>query len=228
MLARFSLSLISKAAAALVVAFSLNSTANAHEVWIEENSEGQLVIRFAEYGEDYEKSPGFLDSLSLPAAWSWGDNGKPTAFEVQKKADHFLLVGAKADKGIQAETSFAVMKRGEGPARKPYFYARWHHAAAGEAKPALIFDIVPGAVPGAVQVLFRGKPVPEAKITVVGPDHKEEEITTDKEGKATFTLGKPGNYLLHCAHQREETAGFSGGLAFEAVSHNCSLIWKQP
>ncbi len=201
--------------------------ARAHEVWIEE-LDGKLVIRFAEYGEDYEKSPGHLDSLSPPQAWAAGADGKPTLFEVQKKADHFLIVGADPAKGAQAESGFAVMKRGDGPARKPNFYARWHHAAAGPAKPALVFDIVPTGTPGEVQVYFRGKPLPEAKITVVAPDHKEEELTADKEGKAKFTLGKAGNYLLYCKHQREDLAGFSGGVAYEAVSHNCSLIWKQP
>lgn len=203
------------------------TTVVAHEVWIEE-LDGKLVVRFAEYGEDYEKSPGHLDSLAQPQAWTAGEDGKPKTFEVEKKADHFLLVGATPDKGVQAETGFAVMKRGDGPARKPNFYARWHHAQAGPAKPAMVFDIVPTGTVGEVQVFFRGKALADAKITVVTPDNKEEELTADKDGKAKFNPAKSGNYLLYCKHQREDLAGFSGGVAYEAVSHNCSLIWKQP
>lgn len=199
----------------------------AHEVWIEE-SEGKLVVRFAEYGEAFEKSPGHLDTLSVSGAWTLGDDGKPTPFEVQKKADHFLLVSASPAKGVQAEAGFAVMKRGEGPARKPNFYARWHHAAAGPAKPALVFDIVPTGTAGEVQVFFRNRPLAEAKITLVSPDGKEQELTADKDGKAKFTPDKSGNYLLYCKHQREDIAGFSGGVAYDALSHNCSLLWKQP
>ncbi|MEZ0389808.1 MAG: hypothetical protein ACAI34_22200 [Verrucomicrobium sp.] len=206
---------------------ALPSLSRAHEVWIEDTKDGKLVVRFAEYGEEYEKSPGHLDALATPEAWAAGPDGKPKAFAVEKKADHYLLVDAKPEQGVQAEAAFAIMKRGEGPARKPVFYARWHHAKAGAAAPALTFDIVPTATPGEVQVFFRGKPVPEAKVNFVPPAGKEEELTSDKEGKVKFTLGSAGNYLLYCKHQREETAGFSGGVEYSAVSHNASLIWKK-
>jgi len=197
-----------------------------HEVWIEE-LEGKMVVRFAEYGEDYEKSPGHLDGLNVTGAWSVGEDGKPAAFPIEKKADHVLLVGATPGKSFQAEAGYAVMKRGEGPARKPFFYARWYEPSAGAAKPALLFDIVPTGKEGEVQVFFRGKPQAGAKLTVVAPDHKEEELTADAEGRAKFTPQK-GSTLLYGKHQREDTPGFSEGLEYASVSHNCSLLWKQP
>ncbi len=40
----------------------------AHEVWIEDTHEGQLVVRFAEYGDDFEKSPGALDAMNIASA----------------------------------------------------------------------------------------------------------------------------------------------------------------
>lgn len=138
---------------------ALTCSLPAHEVWIEDTTDGKLVVRFAEYGEEYEKSPGHLDSLKTPEAWTAGDDGKPKVFEVQKKSDHYLLVDAKPENGAQAEAAFAVMKRGDSHARKPIFYARWHQAKAGAATPALTFDIVPTATAGEVQVFFRGQPV---------------------------------------------------------------------
>ncbi|WP_050027538.1 hypothetical protein [Verrucomicrobium sp. BvORR034] len=205
---------------------AITASLPAHEVWIEDTTDGKLVVRFAEYGEEYEKSPGHLDSLKTPEAWTAGEDGKPKAFEVQKKSDHYLLVDAKPENGAQAEAAFAVMKRGDSPARKPIFYARWHHAKAGAATPALTFDIVPTATAGEVQVFFRGQPVSEAKVNVVPPGGVESELTADKEGKLKIDASKPGNYLLYCKHQREETKGFSGGAAFDAVSHNASLLLK--
>lgn len=198
----------------------------AHEVWIEDTTEGTLVIRFAEYGEEYEKSPGHLDALKTPEAWTSGEDGKPKTFDVQKKPDHYLLLGAKPANTAQAEAAFTVMKRGEGPARRPIFYARWHPAQAGAATPALTFDIVPTATPGEVQVYFRGQPLPEVKVYVVDPAGKESELTADKDGKVKTDLSAPGNHLLYCKHQREETRGYSGGVAFDAVSHNASLLLK--
>lgn len=48
-----------------VAAFATHALA--HEVWIEDTPDGQLIVRFAEYGEKFEKSPGALDALSIPS-----------------------------------------------------------------------------------------------------------------------------------------------------------------
>lgn len=222
----------------------------AHEVWIEDTPEGLLVVRFAEYGEKFEKSPGALDALTLPFAWApaaeatAGGNesrgareerdiraGKVDAFEVQKKADGFALVGSAASKPAQIETGFTVMgKAGDPgkPARKPYFYARWQPAGAGAGQPALNFDLVPTGQKGEVRVYFRGKPLAGVKVTLHPPGEGDKELTSDADGLVHFSAEKPGLYLLSAAHQRESIAGFFGGKGYDAISHNCSLSWRQP
>jgi hypothetical protein len=237
-----------------VITFAFAANASAHEVWIEDTPEGKLVMRFAEYGDSFEKSPGALDSLTLPFAWKPAApakepapatgtetagsreerairEGKVEAFDVQKKADHFLLVGAEPAKAAQAETGFTVMGNAgdpSKPARKPYFYARWHPAGAGEAKPALNFDIVPTGKAGEACVYLRGKPLAGVKVTFYPPAEAEKELTSDEAGIIRFTATKPGLYMLAAARQREVTSGFFGGKGYDAVSHNCSLSWRQP
>src|SRR5438046_860610 len=93
-------------------------SARAHSVWIELDDNSHLVIRFAEPDGKLETSPGHLDSLSAPAAFSLVTNAL-VPVESPKKSDHFLLVGASPVNTTCAETSFTV--RG---GRKPYFYAR--------------------------------------------------------------------------------------------------------
>jgi hypothetical protein len=169
--------------------------------------------------------------LSLPAAWTSEAEGKVTPFEVQKKNDHFLLASASPSEAAQIETGFAVMgKPGnpEKPARKPYFYARWHVAGSAPAVPALIFDLVPTAAAGEVTVFFRGKPLAGVKVKFHPPEGEEQELTSDEGGRIRFTASKPGLYMMAAAHQRESTPGFSGGKPYDAVSHNCSLAWRQP
>lgn len=212
----------------LLTLLALVLAAPAHEVWIEEGPENQLILRFAEYGEAYEKSPGHLDGIFPVTAWTFGEKGKPTPLEVKKQTDGFLLLNASPAKPTLAETGFIVMKHGEGPTRKPFFYARWHQPSFGAAEPALNFDIVPTGNPGEVRVFFRGKPLPDAEITVITPQPKEQKLTADKDGKATFTPEGPGKYLLYGKHQREQVPGFAAGSAFDVISHNCSLLWKQP
>lgn len=230
------------------------SPAFAHEVWIEDTPDGQLVVRFAEYGEKFEKSPGALDALTLPFAWAPAVETKPAdaatagespaakedrdiragqvaAFEVQKKSDGFLLTGSAATQPAQIETGFTVMGKAgdpEKPARKPYFYARWQPPGAGAAQPALNFDLVPTADSGTVCIYFRGKPVAGIPVKLYPPGEAEKEFTSDTGGLVHFTATKPGFYLLTAAHYREAVAGFFGGKAFDAISHNCSLAWRQP
>ena len=202
--------------------------ANAHYVWIEETPDHRLIVRFAEWPDEYEVSPGHLDELSLPDAWMLDGNGKPVPFTVKKASDCFQVAGASAAISVQIETSFEVMAEGGGPARKPFFYARWQPAGAGAAKPTLNFDIVPTTHVGEYQVYFRGVPLAKAKVTAHLPDGKDQELTADDNGLVHFIAEKPGLYMLSCAHQREAVKGFSGGLPYEAVSHNCSLTWRQP
>jgi hypothetical protein len=240
---------------AFVAALALAPSAGAHEVWIEDTPEGKLVVRFAEYGDKYEQSPGALDAMTLPFAWTPAEaadskalaasvagkapaaearailDGQVKTFEVQKKSDGFLLVEAAKDKVAQIETGFTVMgKPGnpEKPARKPHFYARWQPAGGGAGQPGLNFDIVPTGKQGEARVYFRGKPMAGVKVKFYPPAEAEKELTADAEGFVRFEATKPGLYLLAGARHREEIAGFFGGKPFDVTSHNCSLAWRQP
>ncbi|MDB6138455.1 MAG: cobalt transporter substrate-binding protein [Verrucomicrobiaceae bacterium] len=225
----------------------------AHEVWIEDAPDGRLYVRFGEYGDELEKSPGSLDALMLPFAWTPGAEnnedelkadasraskearaireGKVESFEVRKQAEGFLLAGASPAKAAQAETGFTVIGKAgnpEKPARKPFFYARWQPPGAGAAKPALNFDLVPTGKTGEVCVYFRGKPLAGVKVKLCPPAAVSQELVSNAEGLVKFTAEKPGLYLLVAAHQRETVSGFFGGKPYDSVSHNCSLSWRQP
>lgn len=194
----------------------------AHSVWIEPGKDGQLIIRFAEPDGKFEKSPGHLDELELPVAWKSGE--KPQRFEVQKKSDHFLIVGSKATDSVQVETRFMVMAAPRKPGRLPYFYARWAPRLS-EAKPALLLDIVPTTKPGEAKVLLRGKPIPGVNATFRTPDEKEVSLTANEDGVIQFSSAQSGQHMLSVAHQREHLAGFAGGLAYDLTSHNAALTW---
>jgi len=204
--------------------------AAAHSVWIEPGPDGVLVVRFAEPDGKMERSPGYLDSLTLPVAWisvsGSTDTNRPVV--VSKHADHFLLAGLAATNSAQAETAFQVMGNAGPSARRPYFYARWQPAGGGAGKPSMNLDIVPTADAGRVQVFFRGRPLPGVKVTLRTPDEKESELTADGEGFLTFPVNQSGFYLVTVARHRETAGGFAGGQEYGLTSHNASLTWKQP
>jgi hypothetical protein len=192
----------------------------AHSVWIEP-VEGQLVLRFAEPDGRLEKSPGYLDSLSLPVAFILVTN-TPVLVDAPRKSDHFLLVGASSTNTACAETSFTV--RGE---RKPNFYARWQPAGSVMAMPLMTLDLVPTGKAGEVRIYLRGQPLGGVKATLRTPDEKEQELVADAEGFLRFASSQNGQYLLIIAHQREPLAGYHGGRAYKETSHNASLTWRQ-
>lgn len=199
----------------------------AHDVWIENTETGRLVLRFGEPGEAVEMSPGHLDSLTPVSAWRITPTNTVNALETRKESEGILLVGAKADQSVQAETGFPVMASAGKPGRKPFFYARWQPAGGGEGKPTLTLDLVPTGKSGEMRVYFKGQPVPEAKLTAHLPGGETEKLTANADGVATLKADKPGLYLVTLNHHRETQPGFHGGSAYELVSHNAALAWRQ-
>jgi hypothetical protein len=195
--------------------------AKAHTVWIE-TLDGKLIIRFAEPAGNYEKSPGHLDSLSVPSAFTVITNA-PMMVESPKKTNHFLMVSASPTNVAGVESVFTVRA-----ARKPHFYARWQPSGAGAGTPLLTFDLVPTGKPGEARVYFRGQPLGGLKATLRTPDDNEKEIPVDAEGYVRFDSKQRGLHLLTIPHYRESIAGFHLGRTYQQTSHNTALTWVQP
>ncbi len=201
----------------------LLATANsivAHSVWIEPVGDS-LAIRFAEPDGTYEKSPGHLDHLTPPIAFTVVTNS-PAPLDAPKKADHFRLVASRPADTACAETSFTVRD-----GRKPCFYARWEPSLAIASTPRLTLDLVPTGKPGEVRAWFRGRPLAGITATLRRPDGAEIELTADTGGFLQLDTDRPGQYLLTIAHHREPLAGFHGGVAYQQTSHNASLTWRR-
>lgn len=214
-----SMNWLGKICSVMVLLCSLN--AQAHTIWIEPLG-GKLVVRFAEPAGSYEKSPGYLDSLSAPMAFTVVTNA-PSMVESPKTTNHFAMGGASLTNVAGVETIFTVRA-----ARKPHFYARWQPVGAGAGTPMLTFDLVPTGKPGEARVYFRGQPLGGLKATLRTPDDAEKEIPVDADGYIRFESRQSGLHLLTIPHYREQTAGFHFGKAYEQTSHNTALTWVQP
>lgn len=206
-------------------------TASAHSLWIEElPTAGTLGVRFAEWGDDYETSPGHLDSFVQVSGWTLDDKGQPTLCDVSKNKDHFLLAKAAATQPAFAQAHFTVRKLHEDkPARAPIFYCRYQPVGAGAGTPCMTLDIVPTGKLGEARVYFRGKPLPNVEMAVRAPGLAETALKSDAEGYVRVAdVSKPGHYLLTVARFSEELAGFFNGVPFGITSHSASLYWNVP
>lgn len=208
-----------------LAAFAAATTTFAHSVWIEPDESKQLVVRFAEPSGNLERSPGHLDSLTVPMVFQTSfaaTTNAPSVLSVAKRKDHYFIDGAARTNVVCTETSFTVRA-----ARKPLFYARWQPAGAGEGKPLLTLDLVPTGKPGEARLYLRGKPHGNVKATLHTPNGDEKEFPVDAEGYVRVPTPEPGQYMLTIAHQREPLAGVHLGVPYKETSHNCSLVWEQ-
>ena len=198
---------------------------SAHSVWIESTDSGELIARFGEFGdEDYETSPGHLDSLEDLAAWTPGSES-PVVLAISKKKDHFALGEAKSGDSIQVEAGFRTMTSKDAPGRKPYFYARWRSSETEVGIPAATLDLVPTGKPGEIRAYFRGEPLAGVKATLFTPEANDQELMTDAEGILRFESNEKGLFMLKIGRHREERVGFSKGSTFGLVSHNSVITW---
>ncbi|MCB1097195.1 MAG: hypothetical protein KDN22_16600 [Verrucomicrobiae bacterium] len=208
----------------------LQSSSFAHLVWLEPTTDGGLIIRFGEYGEEPETSPGHLDSLGQPVAWAISSEGSHESLATKCVSDGYSVTGTSENNPAQAQTAFPVMgATDEKPGRRPIFYARWcvHSPEEGRSiKPAADLDIVPTGKPGEFQVCFRGNAVPSITVEAHYPLGNSETFTTDDTGKVTVPLDNPGLYLLSCRHHREATSGYASGVKYDTLSHNATVAWQ--
>ncbi len=201
----------------------------AHSVWLEPLPDGQLSLRFGEWGDAPETSPGHLDSLIHPTAITL-KAGEPVPFTLAKKADHYLVAGSKDTEPASAKSDYAVMKRGDAPGRRPIFHARWWPASRPVAEiPLTTLDLLPSAAkPGQILVSFKGKPVAagvELKFHAPGADTLT--LTTDATGHVQLPeVKKAGLCLLTLGRHSEAAPGEFQGQAYEIASHSASLCWK--
>ncbi len=217
-----------RALIALALLATSSITASAHSLWIEALPENAGVgVRFAEWGEAFEVSPGHLDSFVEVSGWVLNEKGEPQSFDVAKKSDHFLLGKVAAGQPAYAQAQFTVRKLHEDkPARAPIFYCRWQPEGAGAGKPAMTMDIVPTGKPGEARVYFRGKPLADVEVGLYAPAADQAKLKTDAEGFVRVAdLSKPGPYLLTVARYSEELSGFFRGVPYAITSHSASLYW---
>ena len=213
----------------IALIFSLLPLAvSAHSLWIEELPDhAGLGVRFAQWGDEYEVSPGHLDSFSQVSGWTLDEKSQPQLCEVVKKKDHFFLGGALAGMPAFAQAHFTVRKLHEDkPARAPIFYCRWQPDGAGAGTPAMTMDIVPTGKPGEARVYFRGKPLGNVELLFFSPKVSDQKLQADAEGYVRAPdISKPGQYMLTVARYSEELPGYFNGVHFGITSHSASLYW---
>ncbi|NSX03256.1 DUF4198 domain-containing protein [Cupriavidus gilardii] len=220
------------------LAFALTAfatAAHAHQIWIEQGPGGNASVRFGEFAENLrEVSPGTLDKLGVPSAALISARGEQAADGV-KTADGFALPfkASRGDAIVAQAPHYALypFKRGDQQLTGWYFPAARLVTDFAPQAPKLALDVVPAGKAGQLQVFFRGKPLPKAKVALVTQSGWAKEKQTDDQGKVAFDMPWQGMYVAEVSHQDEtpgERQGPGGPERYHRVDYVSTLTFVKP
>jgi N-acetylneuraminic acid mutarotase len=222
-------------AAALVAALwacvGAADAARAHFIFIVPDDEGtQARVILSETLEvDENVDPALVDGVKLVTRDGSGAEG---ALAVVRDGETRLVkLPAKTRGAIHGTLTHGVMKHGPKPFLVVYHpkaclgYPFGSAARIGAESPA---EIVPAGHPGAVrfQLLARGEPVADAKLVVLLPDEKQQEVVTDAQGHTPVfdAAGRYGAWARHVVAKPGEHAGE----AYVEERHYPTLVMDVP
>lgn len=191
------------AALAAALLLGLSTVAEAHEVWIERDGTGPARIYLGEPAEPLPAGgdPEF-EKLKAPRLLA------PATQPMVRKAGYLEATVPAGDVRAWDDTVFAPWGD-EGKKEGIVYYAR---AGRSDPRAVLPFELAPASANGSRFLLVRdGKPVPDAKVTVISPDKWSKTFTTDAAGAIDVPVREKGRYLLSAARQEDGAATLPGG-----------------
>lgn len=203
-------------------------TAQAHQVWLENNG-GQAQLFFGEFNDNLrETSPGALDKfLATPTL------AQQTASGTQQLSGQRNATGFSYNAASQAQTLFASAayplidrsKRNE-PALLWVPAARWVATPAqAVAANAQALDLVPSGTPGQLMVSFNGMALPKTKVQIVAPSGWSREAQSDEQGRVNFALPWKGLYVAEVHHSHKQ-GGEAQGKSYGEASYVTTLSFS--
>lgn len=214
------------------------ATAQAHFVWVqvlpsaEKTSTPVVQLSFGETpapGEAHLVNK-VLQTKVYPLH-AGNAEAKPLELAVVKQDDVASWQGtapAKELAGLEAVCDYGVLAKGGAPFWLNYYAKHlstgWEKQTTSPRGKHLALEIVPSQTASGLEllVLWNGKPLPKAKVTVDKPDNRSTELTTNDHGVAIFREGVTGLLAVLASHS-EPTAGERDGKKYESIKHYSTL-----
>lgn len=218
---------------AFITSLLMLGNVHAHHVWIEQVG-NQATLYFGEFaGNLREVSPGRLDHFVKPSVQKVSSKGSETLAAV-KTTNGFTFSGVAAKgESLIAEDSFYPItdsKDGATTFRRLYVPAARLVVDTAKQEPKLTLDLVPTGKQDAngleVQAIYKGKPLPKAKVEVITASGWGKELRADDEGKLMLKMPWKGSYVMELKHA--DGAGERGTEKYDRASYVTSLTVMQP
>ncbi|KIZ39119.1 MULTISPECIES: cobalt ABC transporter substrate-binding protein [Rhodopseudomonas] len=220
-----------KLSLALIALFGVATSAQAHQIWIEQADGQSAVVRFGEFGENLrEASPGLLDKFGKPTATLIAAKGEQSADAAKTATGFTLPFAAKAGDSIVAEDAnypLYTWKQQDKEVRN------WFHPAArlitdfSAQQPKLTLDLVPTGKAGQFKLVFKDQPKPKTKVALTTQSGWTKEAHTDEQGLVSFEMPWKGLYVAEVS-VNDRTAGERAGEKYDAVSYATTVTYVKP
>jgi uncharacterized GH25 family protein len=220
-----------------VVVAALGATCHAHFLWIKTvtvDNKPQALLFFGESPAD--ESYHFPDKLAKTKLWSRAADGKQTEIETKKidTDDRVGYLGAlKDDKSpaLQTTQQYGIY----GTALLEYHAKHMRGTTIEEINSAgpskdLKLEIVPKVSQGEIscQVLWDGKPLSGADVTIFAGENDPLEEKSDTDGRVSITPKGKGLIGVLANTMEDDKSGELDGKAYKGVLHYASLTFKLP
>ncbi len=208
--------------------FLFTTALHAHFIWVlPEAGHGKAVVFLSEeLKPDEGVGPDYVKNAKLVLRDA---AGRETALTLAKGSDAYTTDLGAGGRLIHGVLDLGYTQRGPS---KPHLLMYYPKTILGEAFDVQTqvgsqspVELVPVGQPGAVRLklLGRGKPVPQAEITVILPDGKQTKMKTGDNGE-TETIAATGRFGAW-ARFWEPLGGERDGKKYEETRHYATLVF---
>lgn len=197
--------------------FLMASSANAHQVWLERDADGLVLVYFGEPG--VPDTGDKIDNLKDANVFT---NDRATLSVLSQKDDHWQGVVGPGDVRLHTDKVWTPWSISGSPS----WWTFWKEeseklqgtillARAGrtETKAKLTYELVPETTGGDLFfALFNDVPIADKEILLLSPSKQEVKLITDKDGKVDTggLLTEQGLYVLESIHTVDVDTVHSG------------------
>ncbi len=203
--------------------------AHAHQVWLE-NAGGQARLHFGEFNDNLrETSPGGLDKFKgVPALEEQLPAATAQRVEGQLGKDAFNYTVAGSPHTLFVAPAYPLIDRSKRNLPAMYWQpsARWVASLAQPVAPTAPLDLVPTGKPGELKVIYKGAPLPKAKVQLAAPSGWTREAEAGEDGTVTFVTPWKGQYVAEVKHS-DKTPGEAHGEKYGEASYVTTLTFVQ-
>jgi hypothetical protein len=213
--------------AAMLFLCGLAGPAFGHHLWLEPEAQG-MRLYFGEFGENLrEESPGALDRLQ-PKAKAVSPKGE-RALGVERSAKAFVVSGGAdpTDSIVVEDARYPVFVRdSDGTTTRSIYWPAARFVPDRAPRAAMLdLDVVP-ASGDRFKVVFKGKPLPKAKVSVIARSGWARELHAGDDGEFSVALPWRDAYVLE-VHHADKAPGRRGDEAYDVVNYVTSLTVVQ-